>query len=118
VGVTFFEAVPDAGNAYIMKAILHDWDDSESTDILRICRRGMTSAASLIVIERVIGPPNENPEGKFSDLNMMVQYAALERTQEEFRDLLKSAGFEMSEVILTRSALSIIVGRPMPVATE
>ena len=69
-----------------------------------------------MVIERVIGPPNETAEGKFSDLNMMVQYAALERTRQEFGDLLKSGGFELTEVIATRSPMSIIVGEP--VSTE
>ena len=63
----------------------------------------------------VVAPPNEIPEGKFSDLNMMVQYGALERTHQEFHDLLKSGGFEMTEVVPTRSPLSIIVGRPMPI---
>jgi len=118
VAGSFFESVPDDGDAYIMKAILHDWDDSKSTEILRTCRRGMSPTASLIVIERVVGPPNENPEGKFSDLNMMVQYAALERTHQEFRDLLESGGFEMAEVVPTRSPLSIIVAKPMPVAVD
>ena len=69
--------------------------------------------ATLVVIERVVGPPNEIPEGKFSDLNMMVQYGALERTRQEFHDLLKRGGFEITEVVPTRSPLSIIVAQPM-----
>jgi hypothetical protein len=73
----------------------------------------MSSTAILFVIERVIGPPNEIPEGKFSDLNMMVQYAALERTRQEFHDLLRSGGFEMTEIVPTRSPMSIVVARPM-----
>jgi hypothetical protein len=114
VAGSFFETVPDHGDAYIMKAILHDWNDLESIEILRTCRRGMSRDASLIVIERVVGPPNEIPEGKFSDLNMMVQYAALERTNQEFRDILNSAGFEMIEIVPTQSPLSIIVAKPTP----
>jgi O-methyltransferase domain/Dimerisation domain len=109
---SFFEAVPENGDVYLMKAILHDWDDRTSVDILRTCRRAMSPAATLIIIERVIGPPNESPEGKFSDLNMMVQYGALERTRQEFHDLLKCGGFEMTEVVPTRSPLSIIVAQP------
>jgi len=109
----FFESVPKNGDIYLMKAILHDWDDRKSTEILRTCRRAMSSAATFVVIERVVGPPNEMPEGKFSDLNMMIQYGAMERTGEEFRDLLKSGGFEMTEIIPTRSPLSVIVARPM-----
>jgi hypothetical protein len=110
----FFESVPKGGDAYVMKAILHDWDDDASIDILKTCRRAMSATAALIVIERVVGPPNEMPEGKFSDLNMMVQYAALERTQQEFQGLLSRAGFDLVEVVPTRSPLSIIVGQPVP----
>ena len=114
VAGSFFESVPNNGDAYIMKAILHDWDDHRSIDILRTCRRAMSPTATLFVIERVIGPPNEIPEGKFSDLNMIVQYAALERTRQEFHNLLKSGGFEITEVVPTRSPLSIVVAQPMP----
>jgi O-methyltransferase domain/Dimerisation domain len=115
VAGSFFESVPEDGDVYVMKAILHDWDDRASVDILRTCRRAMSPAAALFVIERVVGPPNENPEGKFSDLNMMVQYGALERTRQEFQELLKSGGFAMTEIVPTRSPLSIIVGQPMSI---
>ena len=66
-----------------------------------------------VVVERVIGPPNEMPEGKFSDLNMMVQYAAMERTDQEFDNILKNGGFKMTEIIRTRSPHSIIVAQPI-----
>jgi hypothetical protein len=112
VAGSFFESVPEGGDVYVMKVILHDWDDRASTDILRTCRRAMSSTATLIIMERVIGPPNEIPEDKFSDLNMMVQYAASERTHQEFHNLLRSGGFDMTEVVPTRSPLSIIVGQP------
>jgi hypothetical protein len=115
VAGSFFESIPDGGDAYILKAILHDWDDDRSVDILRACHRAMSPTATLLVIERVIGPPNEIPEGKFSDLNMMVQYAASERTREEFQDLLQRGGFEMTGVVPTRSPLSIVLGRPTPI---
>jgi hypothetical protein len=113
VAGSFLESVPKGGDVYLMKAILHDWDDRASIDILRTCRRAMSPTATLVVIERVVGPPNEIPEGKFSDLNMMIQYGALERTRQEFDDLLRCAGFAMTEVVPTRSPLSIIVGQPM-----
>jgi len=112
---SFFESVPKDGDVYLLKTILHDWDDRTSIDILRTCRRAMSPKAVLLVIERVVGPPNENPEGKFSDLNMMVQYGALERTRQEFQELLKSGGFKMTEVLPTRSQLSVIVGQPMSI---
>lgn len=113
VGGSFFESVPEGGDAYVMKFILHDWDDHAAIDILRTCRRAMSPTATLIVIERVVGPPNEGPEGKLSDLNMLVTHGALERTHQEFNNLLKSGGFEVTEVVPTRSPLSIIIGKPM-----
>src|SRR5262249_33193152 len=114
IGGSFFEAIPEGGDVYVMKAILHNWDDHTAIDILRTCRRAMSPTAALIVIERVIGPPNEIPDGKFSDLNMMVQYGALERTRQEYYGLLKSGGFDTTEVISTQSSRSIIVAHPMP----
>jgi hypothetical protein len=113
VAGSFFEAVPQDGDAYLMKAILHDWDDGKSIGILRTCRRAMSPEAALVIIERVVGSPNQNPDSKFSDLNMMVQYAALERTRQEFHDLLRAGGFELAEVVPTRSPMSIIIGKPM-----
>jgi ubiquinone/menaquinone biosynthesis C-methylase UbiE len=115
VAGSFFEAVPQQGDAYLMKAILHDWDDAKSIEILRTCHRVMSPKATLIVIERVVGSPNESPGSKFSDLNMMVQYAALERTREEFHDLLKRGGFELADIVPTRSPMSIIIGIPMSI---
>jgi len=111
VAGSFFDAVPQNGDVYIMKVILHDWEDARSTEILRTCRRAMSPTATLILIERVVGLPNEMPESKFSDLNMMVQYGAMERTHQEFDELLKSGGFEITEVRPTRSPLSIIVAK-------
>ena len=110
---SFLESVPAGGDVYVMKVILHDWDDRTAIDILRTCRRAMSATATLIVVERVIGPPNEMPEGKFSDLNMMVQYAAMERTRQEFDDLLRNGGFKLTEIIATRSPQSLIIAQPM-----
>ena len=108
---SFFDAIPPGGDAYVMKFILHDWDDDKAIDILRACSRAMSSTATLVVIERVIGPPNQVPEGKFSDLNMLVSHGALERTHEEFDDLFAKGGFRLVRVIPTRSPLSVIVGQ-------
>ena len=114
VGGDFFRSVPAGGDAYVMKSILHDWDDRAATEILRTCRRAMPAAATLLAVERVVGPPNEDPGGKFYDLSMLVQYGALERTRGEFQDLFARGGFELVEVAPTRSPLSVIVARPTP----
>ncbi|WP_198370162.1 methyltransferase [Roseomonas rosulenta] len=114
VGGDFFESVPGGGDAYVMKSVLHDWDNAAAARILRSCRRAMPPGASLLAIERLVGPPNEDPSGKFFDLNMLVQYGAQERTREEFQALLRIGGFDLIDVVTTRSALSIIVATPSP----
>ncbi|WP_270935519.1 methyltransferase [Falsiroseomonas oryzae] len=111
---TPFQSVPGGGDAYVMKSVLHDWDDAAAARILHSCRRAMPAGASMLAIERVVGPPNEDPNGKFFDLNMLMQYGAQERTREEFRALLKTGGFDLLEIVATRSALSIIVATPLP----
>jgi hypothetical protein len=72
VGGSFYETVPTGGDAYVLKSILHDWDDADCVRILERCRRAMTDGVALLVIERALGLPNMHPDGKFSDLNMLV----------------------------------------------
>ena len=73
----------------------------------------MPAGATLLAVERVVGSANEDPGGKFYDLTMLVQYGGLERTCEEFRALLAGSGFDLTEVVPTRSPLSILIARPM-----
>ncbi|MBR0716875.1 methyltransferase [Bradyrhizobium liaoningense] len=96
VGGSFFDAVPEGGDAYVMRAIIHDWEDDEAVAILKTCRRAMRDDAKLLLIERLIAPPNEMPSSKFSDLNMLVMPGGLERTSEEFSHLLAAGGFELT----------------------
>ncbi|MHB8377607.1 MAG: methyltransferase [Dehalococcoidia bacterium] len=112
VGGSFFEAVPEGGDAYMLKSILHDWDDDAAAAILRTCRRAMAPGGTLIVIERVIAPPNEAAEAKLSDLNMLVMLGAQERTREEFALLFAAAGFRLADVTATRDVVSVIEGAP------
>lgn len=94
VGGSFFETIPVGADAYVMRAIIHDWDDQEAISILKTCRRAMTADARLLLVERVVEPPNEGPISKFSDLNMLVMLGALERTCDEYSALCRAAGFE------------------------
>src|SRR4051794_28792609 len=71
VAGSFFDGVPAGGDAYVLRAVLHDWDDERALAILRAVRRAAAGAATLVVIERDLGPPNAVPETKFSDLNML-----------------------------------------------
>ncbi|HKZ97944.1 MAG TPA: methyltransferase, partial [Hyphomicrobiaceae bacterium] len=71
-GGNFFETVPAGGDAYVLKAILHNWNDAKAKQILRVCRAAIPAAGKLLLVEQVIAPPNEGLIGKMSDLNMLV----------------------------------------------
>ena len=107
VGGSFFEAVPGGGDAYLMKSIIHDWEDAESIAILRSCRAAMAEGASLLLVERVLGPPNDVPDSKFSDLNMLIGPGGRERWNEEYARLFEATGFEFVGVTRGASAFGI-----------
>jgi O-methyltransferase domain/Dimerisation domain len=113
VAGNFFEEVPEGGDAYLLKAIIHDWEDQESASILRNCRHAIADADGVVLlVERELGPPNEEPGAKFSDLNMLVAPGGRERTIDEYRQLLASAGFRLDRVTPTARGLNIIEGSP------
>ena len=112
VGGDFFVGVPKDGDAYLMKSILHDWDDTACIDILRICRKAVKPTSRLLVVEHVIGPPNIGPEGKFADLHMLVLTGGRERTRDEFAALFAQSGFRLVSVSATSTPLSVIEGAP------
>jgi hypothetical protein len=110
LGGNFFVNLPEGADAYLLKWILHDWDDKASIDILRSCRRAMKPASKLFIVEHVIGPPNTSREAKFMDLSMMVLTGGRERTRDEFAVLLADAGFRLLSVTPTVTPLSVIEG--------
>jgi O-methyltransferase/methyltransferase family protein len=113
VGGDFFERVPDGGDCYTLKAIVHDWDDERAVAILRSCRRAMHSDATLVLLERELGGPNEHLDAKLSDLNMLVAPGGRERTRAEYAELLADAGFEFVNCTLTNSGFDVYVARPV-----
>ncbi|MEA2510961.1 MAG: hypothetical protein QOF01_4462 [Thermomicrobiales bacterium] len=110
VGGSFFDAVPAGGNAYILKSILHDWEDESCVRILRICRQAMADGAALLVVERELGPPNENPGSKFSDLNMLAAPGGQERTPEEYAALFAAARFRFVGVTPSAGGTAVYEG--------
>ena len=109
----FFQSVPDDADAYILKWIIHDWDDDEAIGILRNCRRAMAPAGRLLLVEREAPPPGESSSGTLlGDITMMVIPGGLERTRGEYGALFESAGFRLSRVVPTESELSIFEGAP------
>jgi hypothetical protein len=104
----FFKAVPEGGDAYIMKHIIHDWDDDRAATILRNIRAAMAPGARVILIESVLAPGNAPDLGKLIDLEMLLMPGGRERTEEEFRALFARAGFELTRVVPTKSPLSVL----------
>jgi hypothetical protein len=89
----FFERVPEGADAYILKSILHDWDDAPAIAILCSIRQAAAPGSAVLIVERRLGPPNAEPAGKLSDLNMLVGTGGRERTRDEYAALLDAAGF-------------------------
>ena len=111
VGGSFFETVPEGADAYLMRVVIHDWEDDQAIAILKVCRRAMGETAKLLLIERLVAPPNEMPAAKFSDLNMLVSPGGRERTREEFSDLFARSGFELTQVF-PAGTHNVIEARP------
>jgi len=113
VGGSFFESVPGGADAYLMRHIIHDWDDDQSLTILRNCRKAMTPKARFLLVESVIPPGNDPSFAKLLDLNMLVVPGGLERTETEYRELFQAAGFRLARIVPTRMEISIIEGEPV-----
>ena len=107
----FFQSVP-AADAYIMKHIIHDWEDEKSIQILRNCRRAMTDAGKVLIVEMVVPEGNASSPSKFLDLEMLLFLHSYERTEKEYAELLAKAGFKLTRVIATDSPYSIVEGVP------
>lgn len=111
----FFNNIPSGGDAYLLKWILHDWDDDRSVAILQNCRRAMSKNSKLLVFESAIPAGNDPFLSKFMDLNMMVMNGGRERTAEEYRSLLKAGGFNLTRVVPTHAEqlMAVIEGEPI-----
>lgn len=108
----FFEAVPAGGDGYILKSILHDWEDESAVHILRVCRAAIADTGKLYVLDRVIRPGNDFDPAKYMDLNMLVELGGCERTADEFERLFAEAGFCLTGIVHTSSGLSVVEGVP------
>jgi hypothetical protein len=109
----FFETVPAGGDAYILKSVIHDWDDSQSMVILANIAQAINPKGRLLLIEMVVPDRMDQPWSQMvagSDLNMLVNTGGRERSETEFQSLLRSAGFELTRIIPTDTPWSIVEG--------
>jgi hypothetical protein len=107
-----FESVPAGGDLYLMKHILHDWDDEAAIRLLKNCRQAMRADGRLVVVERVVQPSNQPDPAKAVDLMMLVMLTGRERTEPEFRALYAAAGFRLARAI-PAGAFALIEGLPV-----
>lgn len=95
----FFRAVPQGGDIYMLRSIVHDWDDMPATTILANCERAMAENGKVLVMESVIDAGEKSAAAKFLDVQMLVMTGGRERTVDEFRELFAGAGLEVSRAI-------------------
>ena len=105
---SFFDAVPAGADAYLLKWILHDWEDEEAIAILRTTAAAAGGTGVVLVIEQLVGPPNESPDVKLFDLNMLVGPGGRERTLAEYEALLDAAGLRLRQATAAGLGLSVL----------
>jgi hypothetical protein len=117
VAGSFFEEVVPGADAYLLKHVIHDWNDEKATAILRNCRAAMSAEAKLLIVEGVY-PPRidqslESRGAAANDVNMLVSTGGRQRTEGEFRQLFAAAGFRLTRIVPTTARVSVIEGEPV-----
>jgi hypothetical protein len=107
----FFVAVPANGDAYIMKHIIHDWDDAQALQILKNIGKAMNPGGRVLLVESVITERNKPDFGKLMDIEMLVSPGGKERTAKEYEQLFARAGLTLTQIVPTNSPYSIIEAR-------
>lgn len=113
VGGDFFEDVPRGGDAYLLKHVIHDWNDERALEILKICRRAMSPGAKLLIIEGVyprrLDQSQASRGAAANDVNMLVCTGGRQRSEPEFRALYEAAGFTLTRFVPMAPPLQTIV---------
>ncbi|MCB1025082.1 MAG: methyltransferase [Acidobacteria bacterium] len=104
----FFREVPVEADVYILKHIIHDWDDERDVVILKNIAASMPRGGKVLVCEMVVPEGNEPDFSKIMDMEMLVSPGGIERTATEFKELFENAGFRLTRIIPTRSPIKII----------
>jgi ubiquinone/menaquinone biosynthesis C-methylase UbiE len=110
--IDFFTSIPDRGDVYLLSHVIHDWTEEQCLTILRHCRAAMKPGSRLLIIEMVLPPGNTPHPGKLLDLAMLMMPGGEERTADEYAALLNRAGLEMTRVVPTASAVSVVEAVP------
>jgi DNA-binding transcriptional ArsR family regulator len=105
---SFFDAIPDGGDAYVLKHIIHDWPDDDALQILSNVRKVADVGTHVLLVEFVIPGHDREFVGNWGDLEMLLVVGARERTGAEYGRLLDRTGFRMTRVVETTSPFSVV----------
>jgi len=109
----FFEKIPTGCKAYLMKSVIHDWDEEQARIILANCRKAIPDDGVLLLVEWDLLAENVPSNGKFIDIVMLVLTGGCERSADEYRKLLASAGFRLNKVFTTAAQFAVIEAFPI-----
>jgi hypothetical protein len=109
---SFFESIPTGGSAYLLSHIIHDWSEAQCLTILGKCRHAMKPNNRLLIVEMVLPTGDAPHPGKMLDIIMLAIPGGQERTEPEYRELLEKAGFQLTRIVPTESAVSVVEALP------
>ena len=109
---SFFETIPAGADAYHFRHIIHDWTDAQCKQILDHCRDVIPASGKLLISDCVVPAGNEPCMSKNMDITMLAFPGGQERTEAEFRSLLKASRFELASITPTGTMIHVVEARP------
>ena len=110
---SFFESIPAGADAYLLRHIIHDWTDAQAIQILGNCRKVIPAHGKLLIVDCVVPAGNAPSPAKDLDIIMLAYPGGQERTEAQFRSLLKASGFELKSILPTTTMISVVEGKPV-----
>jgi hypothetical protein len=110
---SFFESIPAGADAYVLRHIIHDWTDEQCLQILGRCRKVIPADGKLLIVDCVVPTGNAPSPAKDMDILMLAFPGGQERTEAQFRSLLKASGFELQSITPTTTMISVLEGKPV-----
>ena len=109
----FLTSLPEGGDLYVLKFVLHNWDDRRAATLLARCRSAMRGTGRLLIVESLLGDARRTPVAETHDVNMLVLTGGRERTRSEFSALLRRSGFRLARVIATTTNVHMLEAVPL-----
>jgi hypothetical protein len=104
----FFQSVPENGDLYILKQVIHDWDDEKAIRILKTVKRSMRADSKLLLVEAMMEEDERNWYKLYLDILLLTMFDGKERSRDQFEHILHQSGLKINTIIHTRSPISLI----------